>query len=153
SAYKRAGLFGGAGNDQLFGEAGDDALYGEEGNDTLNGGDGDDTLTGGTGADNFTFDAANQGVDIINDFLSLQGDKIFVSASGFGGGLVAGATITAEQFVLGSSAADASDRFIYNQTNGNLLFDIDGIGSQAATHIATLSSNPLITNTDIVMLA
>ncbi|MBD2301394.1 calcium-binding protein, partial [Nostoc sp. FACHB-190] len=148
-----AGLFGGAGNDQLFGEAGNDALYGGDGNDILVGGLGNDTLTGGNGADQFTFSAANQGIDTITDFLSSQGDKIYVSASGFGGGLVADATITSAQFVLGTVAADASDRFIYNSANGNLFFDIDGTGSQAAVHIATLSANPLITYTDIVVSA
>jgi RHS repeat-associated protein len=44
-----AGLWGGAGNDQLFGEAGNDYLNGGDGNDLLDGGEGDDYLDPGVG--------------------------------------------------------------------------------------------------------
>ncbi|MGH1396458.1 MAG: calcium-binding protein, partial [Trichormus sp.] len=143
----------GDGNNTVNGGLGDDNITAGAGNDILVGGFGNDTLTGGIGADQFTFNATNQGIDTITDFLSSQGDKISVSASGFGGGLVAGATITAAQFVLGTAAADASDRFIYNVTNGSLLFDIDGTGAIAATQIAVLSSKPSIAHSDIFVIA
>ena len=118
---------GGAGNDTLNGsntstplvgngDAGNDVLIGGSASDTLSGGAGSDTLTGGAGADRFTFNDPNQGVDRITDFVAA--DSIHVLATGFGGGLTAGA-ITASQFRIGALAADASDRFIYNDTNAS----------------------------------
>lgn len=66
------------GNDKLDGAGGDDSLWGWYGNDSLTGGAGNDLLYGGYGADTFYF-AANQGVDIIEDFYTLQ-DKITIVA-------------------------------------------------------------------------
>jgi Ca2+-binding RTX toxin-like protein len=145
-------LTGNAANNTLDGGAGNDTLIGGLGNDTLVGGLGNDTLTGGAGLDSFTFNAPNQGVDTITDFVVVD-DAIVVSAIGFGGNLIAGAAITAEQFVLGTAATDASDRFIYNSINGALFFDVDGTGSIAGVQIATLSTKPSITNADIVVMA
>jgi Ca2+-binding RTX toxin-like protein len=118
--------------------AANDLLTGADGFDTLIGGVGNDTLTGGAGADSFGFSSPANGVDTIADF-SVDDDTIFVSASGFGGGLVAGATISADQFVIGSSAVDASDRLIYNRTNGAIFFDVDGVGGVAQVQLAVLS--------------
>jgi Ca2+-binding RTX toxin-like protein len=73
-------------------------------------------------------------------------------AAGFGGGLSAGAAISANQFVLGAAAADGSDRFIYNHTSGELFFDRDGTGSYAQVLLATLSGAPTISNADIVVV-
>lgn len=58
-----------------------------------------------------------------------------------GGGLSLG-TLAAEKFVLGTSASDSDDRFIYNQTNGKLFFDIDGNGGTAKLLVATFSNKP-----------
>jgi Ca2+-binding RTX toxin-like protein len=124
-----------------------DILTGSSGNDTLIGGIGSDTLNGGGGADSFSFISPTNGIDSI-DF-SVVDDTIFVSASGFGGGLVAGAAITADQFVISSSAVDASDRFIYNSTTGALSFDVDGAGGAAQVQIASLSRGLALTNDDI----
>ena len=77
-------LNGGAGNDTLDGGAGNDTLIGGAGNDTLIGGAGNDTLTGGAGADKFRFNFLSEKVDTIQDFFWPEGDKIEVSASGFG---------------------------------------------------------------------
>lgn len=151
---------GGVGNDTLTGDdtstrlvgngdAGNDVLIGGSANDTLNGGVGSDTLTGGAGADAFIFNAPNQGIDRITDFT--VADSIQVLATGFGGGLAAGA-ISAAQFRIGSAAGDTSDRFIYNNTNGNLFFDRDGLGGAAQVQVATLVGTPAITNTDIVVI-
>ncbi len=151
------GINGGVGNDQLRGGNGNDFLNGEEnkdrliggkGNDILVGGFGNDKLTGGTGNDIFKFDTSNQGVDTLTDF-SVVNDTIHVSASDFGGGLTAGATITVDQFRLGSSAQDASDRFIYNRQTGSLYFDVDGTGATEKTQLAKLAASPAITNIDI----
>jgi hypothetical protein len=134
----------------LNGGNGNDTLTGNGGNDILVGGLGNDSLTGGNGTDRFTFNAANEGIDIISDFSLSQGDSITVSASGFGGGLIAGTSITANQFVLGSTAADSFDRFIYNNTTGALFFDADGTGSIVQLQIATLNNRAAINNTHLI---
>ncbi|MBY5283043.1 transporter substrate-binding domain-containing protein, partial [Aphanizomenon flos-aquae CCAP 1446/1C] len=75
---------GDGGNDLIIGGANNDWLLGNDGNDILFGGTGDDLLNGGSGADVFYFSSDNEGFDTIFDFNPDQGDKIQVSASGFG---------------------------------------------------------------------
>lgn len=69
-----------AGADYLHGGAGKDRLYGGAGNDTLYGGASIDSLYGGAGADVFVFtdkfDSTPTGRDFLDDFSSLQNDKI-----------------------------------------------------------------------------
>ncbi|MGF1498211.1 MAG: LamG-like jellyroll fold domain-containing protein, partial [Elainellaceae cyanobacterium] len=86
-------LKGNTGNDQLTGDLGNDFLEGNEdndwlsggaGNDVIIGGTGDDILNGGDGADAFFFASPNEGFDTILDFNPAEGDKIQVSAEGFG---------------------------------------------------------------------
>jgi Ca2+-binding RTX toxin-like protein len=50
---------------------------------------------------------------------------------------------------LGSTATNASQRFIYTSSTGALLFDIDGNGSQIAKPIATLNTGLALTVEDI----
>lgn len=172
----KAMMDGGDGNDNLSGK--DSQLYGRSGNDTLYGyytqqygGDGDDKLsggsasmTGGNGNDTLTgypgnfnrfiFNSPTEGIDTISgSFNEGRLDIIQVSASGFGGGLTAVTILAPEQFVLGSSAADANNRFIYDNANGALFFDVDGIGVSQQVHIATLTNAPGITNKDIAVIA
>jgi len=52
------------------------------------------------------------------------------------GGLAAGA------FVVGTAAADANDRIIYDAATGNLYYDSDGSGAGAALLFATLDNAP-----------
>jgi Ca2+-binding RTX toxin-like protein len=137
-----------SGNDTLNGGNGNDTLIGGAGNDKLTGGTGTDTLTGGTKVDRFIVNASNQGIDTITDFTVVD-DSIEVSASGFGGGLVANAAITAAQFRIGTGATTASHRFIYNTNNGALFFDADGNGLTAQVQIATLTAGLAMTNNDI----
>jgi Ca2+-binding RTX toxin-like protein len=139
-------------NNVITGNSGNNILNGSDGNDTLIGGTGNDTITGGAGSDRFTFNNRNEGIDTITDFLSSQGDKIALSAAGFGSGLAAGVAITAAQFVLGTTALNASNRLIYNTITGRLFFDGDGTGTLAAIQIATLSSKPTLTASDILVL-
>jgi Ca2+-binding RTX toxin-like protein len=142
---------GDAGSDRLTGSRGDDTLSGGAGFDTLTGGRGDDTLAGGSGRDFFNFLSPNDGIDTIQDF-NVDEDLIRVSAAGFGGGLTAGATITADQFALGAAAADAGDRFIYNDANGKLFFDVDGTGGAAQSQLATLTGAPDLSFNDIFVV-
>jgi len=77
-------LTGNSGSNVLDGGLGNDSINGGDGVDTLIGGAGNDTLTGGAGADKFRFNFLSEKVDTIQDFFWPQGDKIEVSASGFG---------------------------------------------------------------------
>ena len=161
-------IYGGTGNDDMYGGEGQDKLYGEDGvddlnggndddlvsgglgadsvkgqagNDTLIGGHGNDVITGGGGNDRFVFDEPLNltGTDIIRDF-GLGADKLVFNKTIYTG--LSGNSITAAQFLTaaGAIAATTSEqRFIYNQTTGDLRFDADGIGVGAATRIATLN--------------
>jgi Ca2+-binding RTX toxin-like protein len=135
-------------SDYLTGGTGNDILNGAGNSDYLTGAAGNDTLTGGSGGDTFFFANANLGIDTITDFTPNE-DTIFVSASGFGSGLIAGNPLTQTQFILGSSATSASQRFIYNSTNGALSFDADGNGLGTSKQIATLSVGLALTSEDI----
>lgn len=156
---------GGTGNDTLTGGLNSygDTLVGGAGNDKLTGLYGSDILTGGAGTDQFIYTNPNEGsgrdiftdkpaIETIKDF-SVADDTIVVSAGGFGGGLISGAAITSNQITLGSAAADASDRFIYNSSNGALWFDADGTGSTAAVQLASLPTGLAMTNNDISVIA
>lgn len=145
---------GGAGNDTLFGgrDIDTETLIGGTGNDSLTGGRGSDILTGGTDTDRFVFLTRTEGRDTITDF-SVVDDIIDVSKAGLGGGLTAGAAITAAQFSLGSAAGDESDRFIYNKGTGGLFFDIDGTGATEQLQFAQLSTNLALTKSDIFVIA
>ncbi|MFM2060842.1 MAG: hypothetical protein RLZZ507_512 [Cyanobacteriota bacterium] len=145
-------LDGGAGNDVLVGGAVDDNLFGASGNDVLIGGLGNDNLNGGLGSDIFRFNNLTEGVDTIQSFSSTD-DTIEVSATGFGGGLLAG-VLADSAFVFGAgitTASDAAHRFIYNTTNGALFFDADGIAG-GSIQIATLTGSPALTAADIVVI-
>jgi Ca2+-binding RTX toxin-like protein len=145
-------LTGGAGNDKLRGKQGNDTLVGNAGDDILIGGIGNDILTGGAGADRFFRWRSTTGIDTITDF-QVGEDTLRVSARGFGGGLVKGAAIAADQFTLGSAASNSSDRFIYDQSTGALFFDADGTGSSEQIQIAQLSTGLAMTNSDIFVIA
>jgi Ca2+-binding RTX toxin-like protein len=138
-----------AGSDTLLGGIGNDSLSGGDGNDILASGFGSDTLMGGFDRDYFTFNSPTEGIDTISDF---EGDAILVSASGFGGGLAVG-NLPSSQFTIGSSAANAGDRFIYSSSTGVLFFDPDGNGLQGQVQLAVLSSNPPLTSSNIFVVA
>jgi Ca2+-binding RTX toxin-like protein len=161
-------IYGGTGNDDMYGGEGQDKLFGEDGaddlnggndkdlvsgglgadlvkgqagNDTLIGGQGNDVITGGGGNDRFVFDEPLNvtGTDQIRDF-GLGADKLVFEKTIYTG--LSGTSITAAQFLTaaGAIAATTSEqRFIYNQTTGDLRFDADGIGVAAATLIANLN--------------
>jgi|GEM_PF-589780 len=145
-------LIGGVGNDTIDGGLGDDTIDGGDGADTIVGGAGADSLTGGPGNDQFVFNFSTEGIDTIADF-NATFDLILISASGFGGGLTAG-TLPAADFAFGAGVntpGDATDRFIYNTTTGELRFDPDGTGPQPTVLFAVLTGNPALANTNIVI--
>ena len=133
-----------------IGGDGDDTLDGGDGDDFLSGGLGSDVLTGGVGVDTFDFQSASDGPDEITDFVSGT-DKIQVSASGFGGGLIAGGTVS---LVSGSdpTASDATGQFLFDTDDGRLLWDADGTGSGDAVLIATLSNIPSLATSDFAVI-
>ncbi|MEW6496174.1 MAG: M10 family metallopeptidase C-terminal domain-containing protein [Cyanobacteriota bacterium] len=144
--------YGNALDNIILGNSANNLLSGDSGNDSLRGGLGSDTLTGGMGADYFTFYSVTQGIDIITDFASLEGDKLLISASGFGGGLTIG-NLADDWLTLGSTAIDENDRFIFDSSTGALFFDGDGIGATAQVQLATLSVGLSLSSTDFSLIA
>jgi len=137
-------LFGRGGNDVLKGGSGQNRLSGGDGNDNLQGGMGSDVLMGGRGQDriktgegydNVVFDARpGTGVDEIMDF-NPYADKISMKRSEFTK-LGPIGQLQSDAFTLGTKAADASDRLIYDRGTGLLYYDPDGTGSQAKVLVA-----------------
>jgi serralysin len=130
-------LKGGNGNDKLLAGNGNDTLVGGNGNDWLIGGYGEDSLTGGAGSDYFVVNDlldSNTSFDRITDF-NVAEDFLHVSLPESSGMPQA---ITPEQLVIGSSALETDDIFIYNSFNGVLFFDGDGSGSMAKVAVAKL---------------
>lgn len=143
---------GNGGNDSLSGNSGKDRISGGTGNDAITGGAGIDRLTGGTGKDSFVLTSKLTGArDVITDFVT-RDDKIVVSKAGFGNTLKLG-VLGQRAFVLGTSALDQGDRFIYNQSTGSLFFDADGIGSSQQVLVAQLLTKPTLRNTNLIIVA
>ncbi len=77
-------LYGGQDDDLVYGGPGGsegdvDLLYGNMGNDTLIAGEGDSLLYGGAGADRFQ--VGEDGLDIVADFSSADGDMVAVAVT------------------------------------------------------------------------
>jgi Ca2+-binding RTX toxin-like protein len=131
-------LLGNSGNDTLAGGLGNDSLSGDAGNDTLIGGPGADTLKGGAGLDTFFYLAGTEGGDRIQDF-NVADDTIQISASGFGGGLMQGQPLVAGVTFISNntpSAPTSAGTFLYDADGHDLLFDVDGSGSNPAAQLA-----------------
>ncbi|MBX7496424.1 M10 family metallopeptidase C-terminal domain-containing protein [Qipengyuania sp. 6B39] len=154
-------VYGGNGNDSLDGAAGWDRLYGEAGNDALNGGNGvdflaggagQDTLTGGSGSDIFYFDLAGaSNADNLTDFVS-GADIIRLDLAGAFSRLAGTGSLAASAFRIGTAAADADDRIIYDQATGNVWYDADGNGIQAAQLFAKLTAGALLAAGDFQVI-
>jgi Ca2+-binding RTX toxin-like protein len=138
-------LTGGAGNDRLEGGT---WASGREGNDTLVSAAGNSELSGGPGADTFVIaqrpNADRSNWDRYVDFETGQDELRFDGRAfteiGPSGDFAAGD----ERFYAAAGATvahDASDRLVYNTSNGDLWYDPDGIGGAAALLVATLRSN------------
>jgi Ca2+-binding RTX toxin-like protein len=132
----------------LTGRAGNDILTGSNSGDVLVGGVGSDLINSGLGFDTIAYSFANEGGDTVTDF-DVSQDTIQVSAAGFGGGLTPGESISADQFVLGTTATTGSHRFIFDKPTGKLYFDVDGSNSSIATLLVTLSTGLNLTEDNI----
>jgi Ca2+-binding RTX toxin-like protein len=152
-------LIGGDGNDSLFGGYGNDTLYsgdsaddpGLSGTDRLEGGDGNDLLIGagdrligGAGRDRFHVGAVYG--SLIEDF-NVADDTILFSA----GPTLAAGRVNASQFVIGSAALDADDRFVYNPGTGFLFFSADGSGG-SLEFIAQMAPGLALTSRDFLIV-
>jgi serralysin len=142
---------GGGGDDQIGGDLGNDLVVGGLGNDNIDGGADNDTMTGNDGRDNFNFGWGldEVGIDTVTDFKSGT-DKLWIG-SWWGGDFVA-ETLAANQFRSGSgvtAANSATQRLIYNTSNGDLYFDADGVDGVDAVKFATLTNLTALTFTDI----
>ncbi|MFZ9198793.1 MAG: calcium-binding protein [Paracoccaceae bacterium] len=144
-------LLGDSGNDKLFGDSGTDRLNGGLGADTLIGGTGIDTMIGGAGADVFAFnDSGATNREIISDFIAVD-DALHFNNDAFTAFAYTGQLRTSS-FVLGTAATDLADRFIYQQSTGNLWYDRDGSGAAAKVLVAELADGTRITTADIFIL-
>ncbi|MDQ0321547.1 Ca2+-binding RTX toxin-like protein [Pararhizobium capsulatum DSM 1112] len=146
-------IIGNNGANVIDGGGGNDILQGQGGNDRLMGGLGSDTLTGGSGADSFVFNTALNSatnVDRITDF-SVPGDTIQLENAIFTTLGAAGALVSSA-FHIGTAAADASDRIIYNSATGALSYDADGVGAGAAVRFATLGTGLTMTHADFLVV-
>lgn len=133
---------GGSGNDQLMGSGGNDKINGGAGDDIITGGAGSDKINGGSGLDTIVLNSM-KGIDKIFGF-SVADDTIAIDHSVF----TSLTTITADNFVNGTAAADANDFLIYNSSNGHLQYDVDGNGAGAAVDIAIIGGHLALTSLD-----
>lgn len=147
----RDDIVGNFGDDVLWGGTGDDTIAGDTGNDTLIGGTGRDLMQGGQGDNMFYFGTGPFGQpnedDTIVDFsTSTDGfsntDKLWFAESllltnGYNNNVVPDAfSIVNNQWFATASAADIlaenyglNKRFIFDNVNGLLYFDVDGGGA------------------------
>ncbi len=124
---------------------GTNVIYGGGGHDFLMGGAGNDHLVGGSGYDGFYFSSLSEGADNIYDFVNGV-DKIYISAAGFGGGLVAGRTMNTNQFFTQTTTTSGI-------VNTALYFDADGYyGAGAAIHFANVVYSSYITVNDLAII-
>jgi Ca2+-binding RTX toxin-like protein len=154
-------VFGGDDHSYLFDDhfIGSDAanlIQNEAGNDTVDGGLGNDTLDlFGNAILTFSTSPSAANADTVVRFESGQ-DKIQLdlpahTALGARGNFTSGDA----RFFAASGAAsgqDATDRIVYNTSNGNLYYDADGSGAGAAQLIATLQGAPTLAATDIAVI-
>jgi Ca2+-binding RTX toxin-like protein len=115
-------LFGYYGNDVLIGGNGNDVLLGGNDNDFLSGGPGSNILIGGLGADKFEVGIYQvNGLDKIQDFSYLEGDKINITTDCSG-------TVIPFSY------------FTYEQSSGKLLYDNPSDGLPQSL-LVTLQAN------------
>ena len=136
--------------DTLKGTNAGNTLVGYGGNDFLQGRGGDDKLIGGADADKFYFTSDADGIDQILDF-ETGTDLIQLLSTGFDNQLAPG-TISSGDFVAGSNATQNHGQLLYEQSSGELAWDADGTGGQAADVFAELADNTALTFTDFVIV-
>ncbi|AFY65137.1 conserved repeat domain protein [Geitlerinema sp. PCC 7407] len=141
--------------ENVVGSAYNDNITGNAGVNVLEGGAGSDVLTGNGGADVFVYRSPSHRGDTITDFA--DDDRLYISASAFGGGLVAGTRLSLDAasatgvLVNGTTPLGTSANFLYD--GGVLRYDPDGTGSAGAVTLATLTGSPILTPEQITIIA
>jgi serralysin len=139
----------------LTGNALANEIYDNNGSSILDGGAGSDILTGNGGNDAFVFSTAlgADNVDQIADFAP-GGDRIWLDDAVFTG--LAPGALSAGQFHSGTAntwqAQDGDNRILYDSSTGNLYFDADGSGAQAAQLFATVHEGLNLSASDFVVV-
>lgn len=144
------------GNDRdnlLIGTSAANTLSGLDGNDVIDGLGGNDRYIGGSGADTFRLSVApnaKSNVKTIEDFVSGE-DNLDINAKTFKWKGDYLGQLLEENF--GSNATGAAEtaeqRFIYNNTTGELFYDADGSGKGKAVLMAILEGSPDLLASDI----
>jgi Ca2+-binding RTX toxin-like protein len=149
SAFRDVTIIGSTGANVITTDSGNDSITGGKGVDTIDSGTGNDRLSGGKGADTFVFsqEFLTIGSDRITDFG--RGDSFDLSRDTFD---ALGRSVSASELRIGRAAQDANDHLIYNDANGQLSYDADGRGGQAADLIATLTNRPDLSAADFDMI-
>ena len=94
--------------------------------------------------------SAATNVDRITDFNPV--DDVFRLGSAIFTG-IPGGVLAAGSFHVGTAAADAADRIIYDQATGRVFYDADGLGGTAQVLFAVLDTKPAnLTNADFVVI-
>lgn len=142
------------GDDTVRGGTGNDTLSGNNGTDWVEGNAGNDTVGGGGGKDVFAFHeygAAN--ADTLVAFAGSNWDSIRFDEAAFTELGATGRFASGDaRFFSGAgvtAAHDATDRIVYDTSTGNLYYDHDGSGGDAAQLVATLQGAPTLLAADL----
>jgi Ca2+-binding RTX toxin-like protein len=128
-------------------------IVGNAGDNVIGGRDGNDTLTGGLGRDTFVFDTMpsnSTNRDLITDF-SVIDDTIRLENDVYAVVGKAG-TLSANQFRVGTAAADGDDHIIYDPATGALYYDSNGNAAGGSVQIATLGTGLALTAADFAII-
>jgi Ca2+-binding RTX toxin-like protein len=111
-------------------------IVGNFGANRIDGGAGADTLFGLAGDDIFSFSSplGSGNIDVLADYGN--GNDVIALDPAIFAGLPVG-DVAAGAIVVGTAAADADDRIIYNAQTGAMFYDADGNGGGAAIQFAT----------------
>ncbi len=129
-------------------------ITGSTGANKINGGLGNDILKGGGGVDTFIFNTAPNRLtnrDTIQDFTAA--DFVHLDNAVFATLGAAGAIGVRFWSSSTGLAHDDNDRIIYNSATGALTYDSNGNAAGGTiNHFATLSTKPLITAADFLVI-
>ncbi len=139
----------GTSNIDLTGNELAQTVIGNSGNNRIDGKGGLDVLRGLGGNDIFVFSSAlgAGNIDTVLDFNTAD-DQFELDTAIFSA--LSPGTLATSAFVANTTgqAQDASDRIIYNTTDGSLFYDADGNGAGTALQFASLSAGLSLSNSD-----
>jgi len=127
-------------------------IRGNDGANTIAGGHGDDVLIGHGGVDSFLFDTALNAANNVDEIVDFHAniDKVVLDNDVFQG--ISLGTLAPGRFHMGAAATTATQRIIYNEGNGYLLYDEDGTGGIAQIRFAILDPDLALDNEDFLVV-